>query len=188
MESFWAADWPPPLGYCSNFGRQEWGGSQCTHLSGCLLGLLFCILTPLHCLFDFLLHPGKIILQFLLLAKETCILRKSSYLVRQSWDQQMQTQACLFGTGNGRRIGPRLFYSSQPHSLKQYFQPQKATIEKPLAIKGILQWKRLQPLSIIQMAAWIRKEKWIQRTYKSQTCTWFSTGWTSFSAFCSLIG
>ena len=54
-----------------------------TSVGSCLLGLLFCILTPLHRLFSFLLHPGNTNLQFLLLAEETRALRKSGILIRQ---------------------------------------------------------------------------------------------------------
>lgn len=38
-------------------------------------------------------------------------------------------------------------------------------------------------------AVWIRKEKWIQATYKPQTRVWLSDCWgMHFSAFCVLMG
>lgn len=110
MESLLAAPLPLPLGYCScqlwktGVSMQLWA-----HLGGCLLGLLFRILTPLHRLLSFLLHPGYIHLQFLLLAEETRVLRKSSILIRQV-EISGETQAGLFRTYNGRGSGQEVIF------------------------------------------------------------------------------
>lgn len=110
MESSLAAALPLPLGYCScqlwktGVSRQSW-----THLSGCLLGLLFCILTALHRLLSFLLHPGYIHLQFLLLAEETRVLKKSSILIRKV-EISGETQAGRFRTCNVRGSGQEVIF------------------------------------------------------------------------------
>ena len=105
MGSFLAAAWPLPLATAPvSPGRQGASRQSGTHLGGRLLGLLLCILTPLHRLLSFLLHPGHIHLQFLLLAEETRVLRKSSILIRQV-EISGETQAGLFRTSRVRGSG-----------------------------------------------------------------------------------
>lgn len=140
--TFWLQMCPCPLATAPlNSVRQDWVGGQWTHLSGCLLGLLFCILTLLYHLFSFFLHLGNISLQFLLLAEEACVLKKSSIPIRQvkasnvnaSWSvQDMQWESALARSK---------FYYSEPYSLKLCSQPQKA-----FAIK--LEWKGFHPLKV----------------------------------------
>lgn len=150
-----------------NSGGQEWASSHWTHLSGCLLGLLFYVSTSLHCIFNFLLHPDNISLQFLLLAEQTCILRESSSLV-----MQVETSSANASWSVWDLQWPGVSFILCNTSL-----------EEPLSTKGIFEWKRFQPFSIKEMVAWIRKERWMQITSKPQTYIWCSIRWAiDFSA------
>lgn len=138
MENQWNPFWLQ-IGLCPlatapvNSGGQERASSQWTHLSGCLLGLLFCISTSLHCIFNLLLHPDNISLQFLLLAEQTCILRESSSLV-----MPVETSS-----------------ANASWSVWDLQWPGVSFIlcNTPLSTKGIFEWKRFQPFSIKEMVA-----------------------------------
>lgn len=122
MNPFWLQICPRPSAAAPvNSRRQEWAESQWTHLRDCLLSLLFSILTPLHRLFGFFLQPGNINLQFLLLAEETCVLRKSSIPVRHLETSDANASPSVRDTQWARALARSEFYSSQPYSLKQYF-------------------------------------------------------------------
>lgn len=138
--SFWLQSCLCPLATALvNSGRQEWASSQWTHLGGRLLGLLFCILTPLRCLFGFFLHPGNIDLQFLLPAEEASVLKQSSTLIRQVEARDAKASWSVEDTqGEWARASSELCYR-QPQSAKLSFQLREATLENsPLPTKASL--------------------------------------------------
>lgn len=156
MDPFWLQVCLCPLATATvSSGRQEWASSPWSPLGGCPLGRLFCILTPLRQLFGSFLHPGSINFQFLPPAEDPHVLRKSSTFIRQietrDTEASLSAQDMQWEWTRARNE----FYSRQPYSVKQRFQPSSA-------IKGLFVWRGFQlQFSTKEMEAWIRKCKWI---------------------------